>query len=78
MTPANEGDRKLKLHHHRISRAANPIPTSSEIMNAMRTHRLAFFVFAAAILFSMIREWSAPVACVRSILVPAVATQNKH
>jgi hypothetical protein len=27
--------------------------------------RLAFAFFAAAILFSMVREWSAPIACPR-------------
>jgi hypothetical protein len=35
----------------------------------MRTRRLSFAVFAAAILFSMVREWGgAPVACARMIL----------
>jgi hypothetical protein len=29
----------------------------------MRNQRLIFALFAAAILFSMVREWSAPVAC---------------
>jgi len=28
-------------------------------------NRLAFALFAAAILFSMVREWSAPIACAR-------------
>jgi hypothetical protein len=32
----------------------------------MRARSLAFAFFAAAILFSMIREWSAPVACART------------
>jgi len=41
-----------------------------EIIEGMRTNRLAFALFAAAILFSMVREWSAPVACERSILLP--------
>jgi hypothetical protein len=31
----------------------------------MRARSLAFAFFAAAILFSMMREWSAPAACVR-------------
>ncbi len=31
----------------------------------MRDRRLAFAFFAAAILFSIIREWSAPTACAR-------------
>ncbi|HYK49385.1 MAG TPA: hypothetical protein VEU94_06645 [Terriglobales bacterium] len=29
---------------------------------------LALAVFASAILLSMVREWSAPIACVRSVL----------
>jgi len=31
----------------------------------MRKRALIFTVFAAAMLFSMVREWSAPVACLR-------------
>jgi hypothetical protein len=31
----------------------------------MLNPKLVFAVFAAAILFSVIREWSAPVACLR-------------
>jgi hypothetical protein len=31
----------------------------------MGTNRLAFAFFAAAILFSVVREWSAPIACPR-------------
>jgi len=33
----------------------------------MRVNRLAFVLFALAILFSMVREWSAPIACARTI-----------
>jgi hypothetical protein len=38
-------------------------------MKAMRRNRLAFALFAAAILFSMVREWSAPIACTRTVLL---------
>jgi hypothetical protein len=38
----------------------------------MRTRRLAFLIFAAAILFSMVREWSAPAFCPRVMLVSSV------
>jgi hypothetical protein len=31
----------------------------------MRTRKLAFVFFAAALLFSIVREWSAPAACQR-------------
>jgi hypothetical protein len=31
----------------------------------MRSRTLVFAVFAAAMLFSLIREWSAPVGCPR-------------
>jgi len=31
----------------------------------MRSRVLVFAVFAAAMLFSMVREWSAPIACPR-------------
>jgi hypothetical protein len=41
----------------------------------MRTNRFTFALFAAAILFSMIREWSAPASCTRTILIPTVAAQ---
>jgi hypothetical protein len=37
-------------------------------MDSVRTNRLVFALFAAAILFSMVREWSAPVVCTRAIL----------
>jgi hypothetical protein len=38
-----------------------------------------FAIFAAAILFSMVREWSAPVSCLRTALEPlAVAAQRSH
>jgi hypothetical protein len=30
------------------------------------SNRLVFAIFAAALLFSTIREWTAPVACLRS------------
>jgi hypothetical protein len=36
----------------------------------MRNNRLIFAVFAATILLSMVREWNAPVACGRAILIP--------
>jgi hypothetical protein len=32
-------------------------------MTLLRNRRLVLTFFAAAILFSMVREWSAPVAC---------------
>jgi hypothetical protein len=34
----------------------------------MRARTLAFAFFAAAILFSMVREWSAPSACARILI----------
>ncbi len=34
----------------------------------MRKQRLIFAFFAVAILFSIIREWSAPSACVRIVI----------
>jgi hypothetical protein len=37
---------------------------------------LIFALFDAAKLFSMVREWSAPVACARSILDPFVAAET--
>jgi hypothetical protein len=41
----------------------------------MRNKGLVFALFAAAILFSMVREWNAPVACARGALVPGMATE---
>jgi hypothetical protein len=42
--------------------------------------RLAFALFAAAILFSIVREWRAPVGCLRIGLhdAPAVAAEQSH
>jgi len=47
-------------------------------MKAMRNQRLTFALFAIAILFSMVREWNAPVLCARSILVSSAGVQNKR
>jgi len=38
-------------------------------MEAMRRNRLTFALFAVATLFSMVREWSAPIACARAIFL---------
>ena len=35
----------------------------------MATRRLTFILFATAMLFSIVREWSAPAACARSIIL---------
>jgi hypothetical protein len=45
------------------------------IIKAVRANRFTFAFFAAAILFSMIREWSAPFACQRAILIPSISTR---
>jgi hypothetical protein len=42
----------------------------------MRTNRLIFALFSAAILFSMVREWSAQVACARTILIPPASAKR--
>jgi len=47
-------------------------------MEVMRTNRLVFAFFAAAILFSMVREWSVPASCLRMDPVPSAATQGKR
>jgi hypothetical protein len=47
----------------------NSLPLN-ETMEDMPKQRFIFAVFAAALLFSMVREWCAPVACVRAILLP--------
>jgi len=39
----------------------------------MRNNRFAFTFFAAAIFFSMVREWSAPVTCLRSVLAQSAS-----
>jgi hypothetical protein len=46
-------------------------------MAGIEVKRLVFLCFAAAILFSMVREWNAPVACVRTVLVPSAQAQAK-
>jgi len=45
---------------------------------SVQTKRLAFAFFAAAILFSMVREWSAPAYCMRPILIPSVTATARH
>jgi len=37
----------------------------------MKSNRLALALFAATMLFSMVREFSAPIACARSVLIPS-------
>lgn len=61
----------LRLHNMRVGpdplfhRAAKGYYEESN----MRSNLLVFAVFAAAMLFSMVREWSAPVGCIRPVLV---------
>ena len=43
----------------------------------MGTRRLTLLLFAAALLFSMVREWNAPVACARAALIPSVAARTR-
>ncbi|HYM78700.1 MAG TPA: hypothetical protein VE377_22205 [Candidatus Dormibacteraeota bacterium] len=43
----------------------------------MARPRLAFVVFAVAILFSMVREWSAPVACARRLLPSTISMSER-
>ena len=44
----------------------------------MRNNCLAFALFAALILLSMMREWSMPIACARSVLASAATLHAKH
>lgn len=45
----------------------------------MKAQRLALAIFSAAILFSMVREWNAPVECTRSTFIPtASANRNSN
>ncbi len=39
---------------------------------------LALAVFAAAILLSMVREWNAPIACIRPLLEPQAQQSTPH
>jgi hypothetical protein len=41
----------------------------------VRSNRLILALFSAAILFSMIREWTATVACARTVLIPSQLAQ---
>jgi hypothetical protein len=38
--------------------------------------RLTFAIFALAILFSMVREWSVPIACARTTFAPSAALRS--
>ena len=42
----------------------------------MGAHRLTFALFAVAILLSMVREWSAPAACARTVRVTHARLAN--
>jgi hypothetical protein len=44
----------------------------------MPTRRLTFIFFAAAVLCSMVREWGAPVACMRSVLLASTMTRTSR
>jgi hypothetical protein len=44
----------------------------------MTKNRLAFAFFAAAILFSMVREWSVPVSCLRTLLIPPAPAARRR
>jgi hypothetical protein len=41
----------------------------------MRQRALIFAVFAAAMLFSMVREWSAPAACLRPAMTARIGSR---
>jgi len=41
----------------------------------MKNNRLIFALFAAAILFSVMHEWTLPVTCVRPLLARTTAAQ---
>ncbi|MGA8869054.1 MAG: hypothetical protein WB510_18920 [Candidatus Sulfotelmatobacter sp.] len=42
----------------------------------MKSKRVAFAVFALAILFSIVREWNAPVVtCVQTLVWPSTSVQ---
>jgi hypothetical protein len=43
----------------------------------MRVNRLAFVLFSLAILFSMVREWGAPIACARAFAIQSAAQTEK-
>jgi hypothetical protein len=43
----------------------------------VRNNRFAFAFFAAAILFSMLREWNAPFACARPTPVVAITGHSR-
>jgi hypothetical protein len=44
----------------------------------MRHRTLVFVFFAAAMLFSMIREWSAPVGCPRLAMTTTMSGRIRH
>jgi len=43
----------------------------------MRSKRFAFALFAAAVLFSMLREWGAPRFCARTSFPLASSAQSR-
>ncbi len=58
---------------NRVRQPANPCSGSAIAgiiieVGKMRKNLLVFTVFAAAIFFAVVREWSAPVACIRPVM----------
>jgi hypothetical protein len=50
-----------------VPKIATPPPRRASYSH-MLDRRIVFALFAAALLASMVREWSAPVACLRVML----------
>jgi hypothetical protein len=40
-------------------------------------NRLAFVLFSLAILFSMVREWGAPIACARTLAIQSAPAETE-
>jgi hypothetical protein len=43
----------------------------------MRVNRLVFVLFSLAILFSMVREWGAPIACARTFAIQSAPAETE-
>jgi len=67
-----------KVHVGTAALGCPPGKARQGLSQMMRNDRLAFFFSAAQLVFSMVREWSAPVGCMRSLLAPSTTQNAKH
>ena len=66
---------RMLILFRRAGRAVAGLRIMRHDVNGMRSRYLVFAFFAAAMLFSMVREWSAPTGCARLVMTGKVHTR---